>query len=584
MPKKLKHKTYRIPENRHYIFIQNPWPFDFSVSTARYPTTYVNAVVAWVCCMVRDLCDTDIDKSNVRIFYQCTHRDIIAEIELASLPSLAPLLGAHHSFKFLTPKHVGDANHTSVVYEYNYERFNSPDRTNWTTQMATYAYLPPDFAIKNEGLGFSYPAPSPSDTKRPQTARSLPGRLILGHPDCPPDTPQDAARQAPAQPTEPVMTATPRLQSEVTEAKTAQSTLGVPTTNECLAPDASLHIPPPPGHNPPSEFAFTPYVPPMHFPRACSGSMPAATPPLPSKSSTKRDPYEEEDNALERLKGTHVAFADAQVKSEVTTEGVLNVHVQRQDMQARNAESTSIKEERGDGDVRFKTEDVKKEVTYSASALLREVYTQGQAEMRVRIAENTRPAEVLVKEEAEEERVRETVRVKTAVGCEPSALLEVSAQGEDTNSRTDWRVKSEIGEMGTLAVIARHSASSPSAFSRPTKQSEFLSRPSSDYSTAPYADRDPCAYNLKEYLNRGSVRQPKNPIFPKPPAPSSNHSLPPNDTLSGRHAGGVLRKRSGMRTFSPASQPRKREPHSYDDQGSANDRSQLQERMWMCPP
>ncbi|KAJ6489258.1 hypothetical protein C8R47DRAFT_1125490 [Mycena vitilis] len=393
MPPKSKHKTYRIHANRHYIFIQNPWPFDFSVSTARYPTAYVNAVVAWICCMVRDLCDTDIDESNVRIFYQCTHRDIIAEIELASLPSLAPLLGAHHSFKFLTPKHVGDANHTSVVYEYNYERFNSPYRTNWTAQMATYAYFPPDLGIKswhkNEGLGFSYPAPSPSDAKRPQTARPLPGRLILGHPDCPP---QNAAPQAPAQPTEPGMTATPPLQSAVTEAKTAQSTPGVPTTNECLAPDASLHIPQPLGDNSPSEFAFTPYVPPMHFPCACSGSMPAATQPQPSKTYTKRDPYEE-DTPLERLKGAHVAFADAQVKSEVTTEGVLNVHVQRQDTQARNAESTRIKMERGDGDLRSKTEDVKKEVTYSASTLLREVYAQGQAEMRARIAENMRPTE-----------------------------------------------------------------------------------------------------------------------------------------------------------------------------------------------
>ncbi|KAJ6448675.1 hypothetical protein C8R47DRAFT_1084955 [Mycena vitilis] len=175
-------QTYRIPENHLYVFIQNPWPFDVSVSTARVSATYVNVVVTWICCMVRDLCDTEIGKSNVRIFYQCTHRDIIAEIELATLTSVAPLLGAHHSFKFLTPKHVGDTNHPSVIYQYNYEHFNSPERTNRTTQLASYTYLPPDFAIKNESVGFAYPTPSPSDAKRPQSAKPLPGRLIMGTP------------------------------------------------------------------------------------------------------------------------------------------------------------------------------------------------------------------------------------------------------------------------------------------------------------------------------------------------------------------------------------------------------------------
>ncbi|KAJ6479901.1 hypothetical protein C8R47DRAFT_1198055 [Mycena vitilis] len=324
--------------------------------------------------MVRDLCDTEIGKSNVRIFYQSTHRDIIAEIELATLTSVAPLLGAHHSFKFLTPKHVGDTNHTSVIYEYNYERFNSPERTNWTTQLATYTYLPPDFAIKNESVGFAYPTPSPSDAKRPQSAKPLPGRLILGHPDCLPDIPAPLPpppQAAPAQPTEPVNASPPQIQPEVTTPQRP------PDIGENTAPEAA-HPPPripqssqPPEPDPPSEFAFAPYEPPLHFPRARSPGMPpAATAPQPSSFANKRDPYEEgmyiracwpqeEEQGLLKEAPLAAEPDECVVKLEVKKEKVKEEEVSRplslmqemyaqvQEMNARNAESTGATEEEG---------------------------------------------------------------------------------------------------------------------------------------------------------------------------------------------------------------------------------------------
>jgi hypothetical protein len=76
-------QTYRIPENRHYFFIQNPWPFDESVSNARAPQQYVNAVIGWLCCMVADLCDTEMNKSDIRVFYQST-----VSISARNLPEL----------------------------------------------------------------------------------------------------------------------------------------------------------------------------------------------------------------------------------------------------------------------------------------------------------------------------------------------------------------------------------------------------------------------------------------------------------------------------------------------------------------
>ncbi|KAJ6463719.1 hypothetical protein C8R47DRAFT_1225061 [Mycena vitilis] len=498
-PKKLKFKTYRIPENRRYIFIQNPWPFDVSVSTARVPATYVNAVVAWICCMVRDLCDTEIGKSNVRIFYQSTHRNIIAEIELATLTSVAPLLGAHHSFKFLTPKHVGDTNHTSLIYQYNYERFNSPERTNWTTQLASYTYLPPDFAIKNESAGFAYPTPSPSDAKRPQSAKPLPGRLILGHPDCPPDIPvplPPPPQAAPAQPTEPVNASPPQTQPEVTTPQRP------PDIGENTAPEA-VHPPPripqssqPPEPDPPSEFAFAPYQPPLHFPRARSPGMPpAATAPQPSNFANKHDPYEEgmyicpcnksgrvfpadlfseeEEQGLLKEAPLTAEPDERAIKLEVKKEKVKEEEVSRplslmqgmytqvQEMNARNAESTGATEEEGTEDrdqlkvtpteptvpepqARVKSE-VKNEEDekYRPSAQLLELYAKGQPEMHTRNAESAGATEH-IKKEVKAEHGDGDVRVKTEVkreACEPSNLL---AEDLDVKpSRIDLRVKSE---------------------------------------------------------------------------------------------------------------------------------------------
>ncbi|KAJ7314459.1 hypothetical protein DFH08DRAFT_431751 [Mycena albidolilacea] len=149
MPAKaLKFKTYRIPEGRHYLIIQNPWPFDESVSNARNPQAYINAVVGWISIMIQDLCSVDIHHNDIQIFYQSTHRHLIVEIQSTAVGSVDALLGAHHSSAFLTAQYAGGGNLTSVIYEYNYMRFNSPEKTNWTSHTASYSSLPPDFPVK----------------------------------------------------------------------------------------------------------------------------------------------------------------------------------------------------------------------------------------------------------------------------------------------------------------------------------------------------------------------------------------------------------------------------------------------------
>ncbi|KAJ7463938.1 hypothetical protein FB451DRAFT_452464 [Mycena latifolia] len=262
-PKKLKFKEYRIPENHCFLFIKNPWPFDESMSSSQNPQAFCNAVVAWICCMIQDLCDIDIYRTEVQIFWQSTHRDLIADIEVPDdCPNLDAVLGAHHSALFLTDRHAGTGNLTSVVYEYDYKRMNSPQKTNWTHATAKYSSLPKDFAVKCLALSQrSYPTPGPAEKRQLHPTKPLPGRLVLHHPDCPQQTlaplPQEqTARRRSSSPPEEVQPAAPRSRSP-SRASDSRS----PSRFESPTPT------PAPEPNPRSEFAFTPYERPPNFPR-----------------------------------------------------------------------------------------------------------------------------------------------------------------------------------------------------------------------------------------------------------------------------------------------------------------------------
>ncbi|KAJ6544174.1 hypothetical protein B0H19DRAFT_1169825 [Mycena capillaripes] len=414
--KKLKFKTYRVPENRHYLYIQNPWPFDESVSNARRRQTYVNAVIAWLCFMVQDLCDTEIDKTKMRIFWQSTHRDLIAEIEIDTVSSLNPLLGAHNSAAFLIPKHAGNSNRTSVIYEYNYERFNSPEKTNWTSEVAAYSSIPHDFAIKHEESGIPYPAPSPSDARRPPCAKQLPGRLILGHPDCVPQTPTPAADppQVATQPANPAAAALPsHVRQKSNDSATQEHTISPSPLRSSTPARSSPHL----EADPPSEFAFTPYERPPHFPHEQavmrSNQSPAAAPP-PSAPTTKRDPYEEEADAFERLRDT------------ATDDQMANRTV----IKSEEISPARIKKEEELGDVRLKkgARNVKTEA-YEPCAEFRLKYAEVSEEMRRRdAAERRADANLHVKMEIAVK--LEPGVIKTEKYSPSQELWDISARGQ----------------------------------------------------------------------------------------------------------------------------------------------------------
>ncbi|KAJ7692057.1 hypothetical protein B0H17DRAFT_1200640 [Mycena rosella] len=264
--KKVKFKVYKIPRDRHFLFIKNPWPFNDSMSTSRNPQAYCNEV------------------THIHLFWQPTHREIIADIEVpADCPNLDPVLGAHQSRAFLTDTYAGDDNHTSVVYVYDYERFHSPTRTNWTEATPKYTRLHPDFPIKSLALSKrAYPTPGPADAMKLPNTKLLPGHLVFGHPDC---IAQTLALMTPP-PLQQLHRAPKRyLSLAAASSRTTPRAASAPTARTLAAARAT------------PAFAFTPYERPPNFPR--EHILPSASAP-PKTASQELMELAAEVNRAER--------------------------------------------------------------------------------------------------------------------------------------------------------------------------------------------------------------------------------------------------------------------------------------------
>ncbi|KAJ7770299.1 hypothetical protein DFH07DRAFT_272901 [Mycena maculata] len=323
-PKQLKIKTYTIPANRHFLFIHTPWPFN-TISTKSERQLHCNSVVAWLCVMIQDLCGIEVHPTDMVIFWQSTHQDLIADIQIlpsedCPSPCLDPVLGAHHASTFLTEEHKNDAR-TSVIYYYDYLRKNAPGRTNWTEATSNYQSFNPRFPVRRP-----YPEPSPAELGKLPFTQKLPGRLILGHPECqdpglpsavPPQAGPSTGPGTAENPAHGGSTAAP-AQSPPHRRSPSHSPPRLETTVES----------PPHQQDAPSELLFKPYERPMHFPRGHTVDPGRPHSPSPSQSKgsspqpatkTKCDPYEEELAAHERLKDPSPP-ASVRVKMEVKTE------------------------------------------------------------------------------------------------------------------------------------------------------------------------------------------------------------------------------------------------------------------------
>ncbi|KAF7355716.1 hypothetical protein MSAN_01489500 [Mycena sanguinolenta] len=580
-PPKFNLKTYNVPANCHYLLIQEPWPYHISLSDSPKQQANVNAVVGWVYCMVRDLCDCNINPSNIRIFSQSTHRHLIVELYSSSPDklNLHLLLGAHHSSAFLTPKYAGQDNRTSILYEYDYVRFNSPEKTNWTSYTATYETLPPEFAIRHEDAGFPYPTPSPADGPRHKLAKPLPSRLILGHPD--------SIQQTPTPLTDPLPPANQPVEPLTTPSREQTRQPSIPNSRSLSLSRSRSPSPPPPPEAPRSEFAFTPYERPLHFPadkRTTRSSSPAA----PAPTRIKRDPHEEEEDALQSLRAPQTAVAPGvRIKSEIKTEEYRpsikmedkyldeGTHRVKSECETEPYQSTVKKEELYDEEAAMRARDaggvrVKQEVPikaeYVAGPELQDLHTKGRQAMRERALEDVKHEQQEVKIESE----------RSDLGVKPEPVDVPMPKPRPFNRSFDpfdgygpdfgyngIKKEEDSNDFNSRQLAARSSYASPSAHPRPSpprprvKQEEIERRPPPPHVKHEYVSSE--EYSEGRSRSRGNWEPPPPSAFSRDYSDSSRRYFNSGSGSRDRNYG-----REASRTLSLSPRPVKRERDTYD--------------------
>ncbi|KAJ7054322.1 hypothetical protein C8F01DRAFT_1088873 [Mycena amicta] len=126
--KPLQLKEYKRENGKSYAYIHNPWPY---ASTAQQsaPNTLL-----WVCCMVQDLCGVHLDQSSMLLFHKSTTRDVVIEFEAqdGDVTIVDRIIGGHDPREFMTEPSQNDNLELSVIYHYDFKRFNHPERVGWT--------------------------------------------------------------------------------------------------------------------------------------------------------------------------------------------------------------------------------------------------------------------------------------------------------------------------------------------------------------------------------------------------------------------------------------------------------------------
>lgn len=199
---------------------------------------------------------------------------------------------------------------------------------DWSSTTANYETLPELFPIRRGGIWRPvYPKPHPTEAVRLKWTKTLPGRLVWGHPDCVPPIPEPAA---------PPQTGPSKANVVISREETAAPAVRSPSHPRSPSrspPRAETHVTSPlhstPEHTPASALEvgssafvgigstlffshvdvllaqlYAPYERPLHFPRGHtmgvgrSGSASPSRSPPPPVPKRKRDPYEEGSSRL----------------------------------------------------------------------------------------------------------------------------------------------------------------------------------------------------------------------------------------------------------------------------------------------
>ncbi|KAF9495668.1 hypothetical protein BDN71DRAFT_1447074 [Pleurotus eryngii] len=141
----------------------------------------VNNLDGWFRIMLRDLVDED--HCSIVVYMVRTQDHIIVEIPEGI--DIQPLLGIHRWASILTPNYAAhNVDRFSVIYEYNYTKFDHPKKRGWSESFPDSPPLPPNFPINSP-----YPPPILHGAMPPQPSL---GALPLPAP--PPLPPQPVPR------------------------------------------------------------------------------------------------------------------------------------------------------------------------------------------------------------------------------------------------------------------------------------------------------------------------------------------------------------------------------------------------------
>ncbi|KAF7433423.1 hypothetical protein PC9H_005375 [Pleurotus ostreatus] len=178
-----KSKAIKSPEER-YLVVQHPWGMR-KPSTERGKGS-VNNLDGWFRIMLRDLVDED--HCSIVVYMVRTQDHVIVEIPEGI--DIQPLLGIHRWASILTPSYAAhNVDRFSVIYEYNYTKFDHPKKRGWSESFPDSPPLPPNFPINSP-----YPPPILHGAMPPQPSL---GALPLPAPPSLPPQPVPRTQTSP---------------------------------------------------------------------------------------------------------------------------------------------------------------------------------------------------------------------------------------------------------------------------------------------------------------------------------------------------------------------------------------------------
>ncbi|KAJ7050828.1 hypothetical protein C8F01DRAFT_1091993 [Mycena amicta] len=130
--------------------------------------------------MVQDLCKVPMDENRLLLYGKGTMADVIVQLEApegVDATMFQAILGAHRDFTNVP----SDDLYNTIVYQYNYKRFNNPALVGWeerSAQGASFEHIVPTFPVKRNG---QYPPPLPvkQQHRKEQFVIPLPASLVL---------------------------------------------------------------------------------------------------------------------------------------------------------------------------------------------------------------------------------------------------------------------------------------------------------------------------------------------------------------------------------------------------------------------